>query len=330
MGQGNNASWPVGGATRQSGGNWVGRFEKPEDWNIWASMYSSNLELGQLITVGDSILKWTAAGVKFVDAAFATQADLDSFCSKIGTPIAPGSTATVAGVEKQWNDSYWIAPAALGGGIVYDGVTYPLPLTAPYKGYKIAVVNPAVPDGWSTLKWTGMGWAPPAGELIAATPPGLTTALVTPGVTTLTQIWASQVIPDYMTPPNLEMEISGNIGVKNSAGVAGCIVGCGICGGTPSGASAFNYPISASVTPASAFYNGAGSGVVGRRALIFRGAASFQHPDPVSSTGGISKDSGIMGGAVSGENRLYAMAKPSSPSDQVRFDGAQVWSKGNL
>lgn len=107
MGRGNNASWPVGGATRQSGGNWVGRFEKPEDWSIWASMYSSYLELGQLITVGDSILKWTAAGVRFVDAVFATQADLDSFCSKLGATIAPGSTATVAGVAKTWDGTGW-------------------------------------------------------------------------------------------------------------------------------------------------------------------------------------------------------------------------------
>lgn len=117
--QGSNASWPVGGATRQSGGNWVGRFEKPEDWSIWASMYSSNLELGQLITVGDAILKWTASGVKFVDAVFATQADFDSFCSKIGTPIATGSTATVAGAMASWNGSAW---GAMGGNVTpcYD------------------------------------------------------------------------------------------------------------------------------------------------------------------------------------------------------------------
>lgn len=121
--QGSNASWPVGGATRQSGGNWVGRFEKPEDWVIWASMYSSNLELGQLITVGDSILKWTASGIKFVDAVFATQDDLDSFCSKLGTNIAPGSTATVAGGAKQWNGTGWDAAGGSPADIIVSTPT---------------------------------------------------------------------------------------------------------------------------------------------------------------------------------------------------------------
>lgn len=158
--QGSNASWPVGRATRQSGGNWVGRFEKPEDWSIWASMYSSNLELGQLITVGDAILKWTASGVKFVDAVFATQADFDSFCSKIGTPIATGSTAMIAGVSFIYRDGAWVA----------DGLT-------PYADYatlsaqvptvgKIAQIPRLCGNGYFALRGNGTRWDVCPGESI--------------------------------------------------------------------------------------------------------------------------------------------------------------------
>lgn len=158
--QGSNASWPVGGATRQSGGNWVGRFEKPEDWSIWASMYSSNLELGQLITVGDAILKWTASGVKFVDAVFATQADFDSFCSKIGTPIATGSTAMVAGISFIYRDGAWVA----------DGLTpyadyATLSAQAPTVG-KIAQIPRLCGNGYFALRGNGTRWEVCPGESI--------------------------------------------------------------------------------------------------------------------------------------------------------------------
>lgn len=160
MGQGSNASWPVGGATRQSGGNWVGRFEKPEDWSIWASMYSSNLELGQLITVGDAILKWTASGVKFVDAVFATQADFDSFCSKIGTPIATGSTAMVAGVSSIYRDGAWVA-----NGLTPYADYATLSAQAPTVG-KIAQIPRLCGNGYFALRGNGTRWEVCSGESI--------------------------------------------------------------------------------------------------------------------------------------------------------------------
>ena len=159
--QGSNASWPVGGATRQSGGNWVGRFEKPEDWNIWASMYSSNLELGQLITVGDAILKWTASGVKFVDAVFATQADFDSFCSKIGTPIAPGSTASANGVQYAYVDGGWAAAVGLTPYADYTTLS----ARAPTVG-KIAQIPRLCGNGYFALRGNGIRWEVCPGESI--------------------------------------------------------------------------------------------------------------------------------------------------------------------
>ena len=239
MGQGNNASWPVGGATRQSGGNWVGRFEKPEDWSIWASMYSSNLELGQLITVGDAILKWTAAGVKFVDAAFATQADLDSFCSKIGTPIATGSTAMVAGVQYTYGAAGW---ASSEYGPIYNGTTLPLPTSG--ERCRIRVANPAVPHGWSWLEWTGMFWAPPSGELIAWYASDTYLAQATPGVQTLYKAWQSpDIIPDYMLADGGVITINASANVKNAAGVTGVHLMAGVSGSDPTSTEAATYPI---------------------------------------------------------------------------------------
>lgn len=58
--------------------------------------------------------------------------------------LATDSTAMVAGIEKQWNGSYWIAPAALGGGI--DGVFIDSVSGSPSSQLaftKIAIIDPA-------------------------------------------------------------------------------------------------------------------------------------------------------------------------------------------
>lgn len=286
--------------------------------------------LAQATDVPGTNLEWMKTAAYPTGAWFGDLGELGTTAFRDGLftgYLATGARASVNGVQYTYGAAGWGAPP---GAWVYVGTN--IPLSGSYIGQLIQVDNAAVPGGRSILRWNGTIWAPPAGELIASTPAGLTTAGVTPAVTDLTKIWESPVIPDYMLPIFLEMEISGNMGARNAggAGVAGCVLGCGIVGSVPTAIIAFSYPLSATVTPPTAFSNGIGSGQSGKRMLIFRGASSFSHQDPNSTVGGVIKDSGSMGNFVSGANRLYAMAKPSSVTDTIRLDGIQVWSKGNL
>ena len=194
-------------------------------------------------------------------------------------------------------------------------------------GAEAVVPNAAVPRGVSRLRRGAAVWAPPAGEPIATAAPSSDAApiaLVTPGVTTLVQIWASEIIPDYMVPNRLEMWVSGNLGVANASGIAGALVGLGLSGNVPSGTAEYLYPIASTRTPTIQF-QGIGSSVDAR--LATRRGGLFKHCDTAFAT---SYDQNPCGPFVSGNTKLYAMAKPSSVADQIRFDGAMVVSKGNL
>lgn len=147
--------------------------------------------------VADASGTWEASGVVIGDSDHeALSDDLGTFPDVARMPtkaVKIGATAkTTEGVPYSWGAAGWGAPP---GAWVYVGAT--LPALGSYIGQLIQVDNSAVPSGRSILRWNGTIWAPPAGELIAAaassTPGPL--ALVTPGVTTLTQIWASEVIP---------------------------------------------------------------------------------------------------------------------------------------
>ena len=194
-------------------------------------------------------------------------------------------------------------------------------------GATAIVPNAAVPGGLSRLRRGASVWAPPAGEPIAIATPASDTApiaLVTPGVTTLVQIWASEIIPDYMTPNLIEVFVSGNLGVANPSGIAGALVGLGLSGNVPSGTFSHMYPIAVTRMPINQF-TGIGSATDAR--LATRRGGFFKHCDPAGAT---SYDQNTCGPFVSGNTKLYAMAKPSSVADQIRFDGAMVVSKGNL
>ena len=262
----------------------------------------------------------------------ANQASLDAVPTLY---LATSSTAMVAGIEKAWDGSYWTAPAALGGGIVYDGTTYPLPLTAPYKGYKIAVVNPAVPDGWSTLKWTGTGWVPPKGELIAAVWRGAApVALVTPGVIGQVEIFGatgnlSKIIPGYMIPAGLLMKIQGGISIRNAAGGApNAQVRLGVSAVALTQSQA---PLWRSITPAAGF---AGIGqswtdhpTVIDCAYVTRRIEESTFASPVN-TG--SFPGNTCGTFFENATRLLAYATTTSVTDQIQFDGCELISEGNL
>lgn len=262
--------------------------------------------------------KWAGASV----GTFSSFAELDAL-PKGG--LAVGAQATANGVPYTYQ----------GGGAGWRNAFSPnyvgssIPPLGSYVGEFIQVDNPAVPGGRSILRWTETLWAPPAGELIAAavssTPSPV--ALVTPGALTLTQIWASPVIPDYMIPNLLQMEIVGNYGVSNGSGVSGAILGIGLCGAVPVKGGADDYPLGLSLTP-SVIFVGITSGTHGRRHVSRRGSA-FYHQN-----GGSGQASGIeyasTGPRNPGSNKLYAMAKASHVNDSFRLEHIEVYSRGNL
>ena len=195
-------------------------------------------------------------------------------------------------------------------------------------GAEAEVPNAAVPGGVSRLRRGAAVWAPPAGELIAAACPISPTGpivLVSPGVTTLTKVWESPIIPDYMLPDLLDMEISSSIGALNSVSqVNTVVVGCCIAGQVPIGALKTDYPGPADIVPSSTVHNGE----YPVRYSFSRRGSFFNHPFLPSTR--TSYDYSSAGAFISGANRLYAMVKPGHVSDQIRFDSSYVWSKGNL
>lgn len=212
-----------------------------------------------------------------------------------------------------------------GAPYVYNGTARPLPVAGDYIGQRIMVANAAVPRGVSRLEWTGAIWAPPAGELIAGIWCGANpVALVTPGVTSLTKIYASPVIPDYMLPDGLIFTANSIMSAANASGVSGCMLGVTISGNTPTGATAQLYARGATVTPGgNPLALGASVATAQRKATAFR----TSHGEMPSA---FAFDLSPIGTFVSNACKLYAMAKPSGVNDQIRFDGASVISMGAL
>lgn len=264
----------------------------------------------------------TAEMLKQIPKAFDSIDDLLSTAPKPGMRAAasdaPGSM--LYEVEGKWGGSFGYVSAL-------QVATLQAAIASIAIGAKAVVPNAAVLGGVSRLRRGATVWAPPAGEPIAIATPSSDAApiaLVTPGVTTLVQIWASEIVPDYMVPNLLEMWVSGNLGVANASGIAGALVGIGLSGNVPSGTAEYTYPIASMRTP-NTLFGGIGSSIDTR--LATRRGGFFKHGDVSFAT---SYDQNTCGPFVSGNNKLYAMAKPSSVADQIRFDGAMVVSRGNL
>ena len=221
-----------------------------------------------------------------------------------------------------WAASEW---GAGGAPYVYNGTTRPLPTAGDYIGQRIMVANVAVPRRVSRLEWTGTIWAPPSGELIAGIWGSVNpVALVTPGVTTLTQIYASPVIPDYMLPDGVVFTTNAIMAATNAAGVYGCVIGVTISGSQPTDVLAQFYARGVTITP------GGNPQALGTSvATAYRKASAFRtsHGEVPS---GLTFNATPIGTFASGACRLYAMAKPSGVADQIRFDGASVISMGAL
>lgn len=241
--------------------------------------------------------------------------------------LGVGSRATLPSGPVTWRG------AGSGGWGDVSTLSAP-PASGTYVGQIIWVANPAVPRGRSRLEWTGTVWAPPAGEMIAAIWRGASpVALVTPGNTSLTVVYQSQIIPDYMLPANIKARICGFMSAKNAAGVANCLLAMAISGNVPTVTYqyAYAYPLGTAVTP-----NSAGIGI------------GLTPTNPRTPHCGIisvpnarnyflqSFNAGPMEMAstdfqfVAGQNRVYAMAQPSGAADQIQLDGYSIVSEGNL
>lgn len=256
---------------------------------------------------------------------FANIAEANAWAAANPSSLFLGLLATSNGQQISWGAAGWGAPP---GAWVYVGAT--LPALGSYIGQLIQVDNSAVPSGRSILRWNGTIWAPPRGEPIAVKwrTAAAPIANVTPGVTTLTEIYGasagSPIIPDYMLPDGLVFEASGWIAAYNTAGVSGCVVGIGISGSIMTGNNESYYPHGSATTPAptglGAPYNTRGRGMVSGG--LFKGASGN------GNGGGIMHNA--HGTVVAGATRVWAMAKPSGVADRIQLDGYSFVSEGNL
>lgn len=318
--------WKVGGATRQTGGNWSGRFALPEDFAAWYVTNGRYLEQGQMATVGDALVKWDGSAFKIIDATFASTVEADAWVAKVGAPIATNSTATIAGTLVRYGGAGvgWVASFGDAVGAVYNGTTIPLPTpSVSLLGSKIPVVNPAVPRGYSWLECNGTAWVPPTGELIAGTwRNGASIAAVTPGVAaTVVTIWESVVIPDYMLPAGLVYLVRGAFVVKNASGVANALGGVGLCANTYVLSGNASFPVGFSATPDANGQNGGQWQGLG----LLEGGIFYNQ-----GNGNRSLTFGTPGSFVSGQTKLRAVARPSGVADQYILDGASVISMGSV
>lgn len=253
---------------------------------------------------------------------FSNIAEANAWAAANPSSLFPGLLATSNGQQISWGAAGWGAPP---GAWVYVGAT--LPALGAYIGQLIQVDNAAVPGGRSILRWNGTIWAPPAGELIASAWRGSSpVALVTPGAVAVTKIWESEIIPDYMIPSMLAMEMFGMAAAYNASGVPGCVLGFSLNNAVPSGASVFGYFLSASVTPPP-FGAGVNSSI--RAKLQRNGAFVYNNGDGSSFSGGHLQSS-TTGAFSSNAMRLYLMAKPSGIADQINMSGVSLVSVGNL
>lgn len=268
------------------------------------------------------------------------------FCGSVGAlPTSTNlgdSTADInsSGTLTHWDHtvaSGWVRRSVTTAAVPDYYATYSA-LTATYPnggalGQIVWLPNPAVPLGRSRLQWNGTAWVPPAGEPIILINPQLNGSAIvdiTPGVTTLLQIWASNVIPDYMIPDGLNMSIEGNIGAMNSVSQTNTVLlGFALSGSVPTAIAYGAYIPASNQTPNAAFPKGLGSGIYYQR-LISRYNDAFRGPDPVYGDGSVSLSGVTTGYAVSNSIRLYAMANPGHISDRILFYRAAVYSKGNL
>lgn len=224
-----------------------------------------------------------------------------------------------------------LANWTLGNGVlVPGGRPYFAVCPTSYVADSIDVYNPCVPALKTRMDWrSSLGiYVPPAGELILQTPATLPVRSVTPGVTDLTAIWSSEVIPDALLPVGAQYDISAVIGAGNpTAGVSGCLLAVGVSGGVPTGLYTYLYPIAQSVTPGTGVFNGITENTI---RAFYRYSADATGFRCSSGSGNTGLNSNATGSFVAGNNKAYAMAKCSSTTDVIRLDNIKITSRGVL
>lgn len=276
------------------------------------------------------IRKWNENGGNFVGPTFGSYAKL----------AASGYVGKAVISAYEGSDVYRRADGKIGGflgaltvanGGLSDANTIAMQTTNLLYGAEAVVPNPAVPLGISRLRVGPNGWAPPSGEMIVgtwATGTDLWPKLVTPGSTNLTQIWVSSVIPDYMVPDKIDAEVSIALGVKNAVSQAAqTLLGASIGGSTPIAVSTTDYISGFLATPSGVTYVGGTTGDLVRQNVVRR-AGRFRRS--YQAGGRPCYDYAQSGIFSSGTTRFYVMAKPGHVSDEIQFDSAFVWAKGNI
>jgi hypothetical protein len=202
------------------------------------------------------------------------------------------------------------------------------PAQGNFKGEIIYVPNPAVPRGMSRLEWTGSIWCPPVGELIAgafASSSVNPLVLVTPGVTTLTTIMSTSIIPDYMLPNLLEWDVCATMGAQNLTGTGTCLLGVSISGNVTSIDQSY-YAIASNTSPTQS-PNYSGLDPSGSYRVETRRGNNIKHPWSATRDFYDYPNSQPF---ISNSNKLYAVAVPDSTSTIIRLDSMAAYSRGNL
>ena len=216
------------------------------------------------------------------------------------------------------------------GTIVYNPASLPTPT---YVGQQIYITNPAVPSGRSKVEWNGTIWVPPYGELIANImgAGGAPIFNITPGVLTLTQLYAGSVIPDVMLPDGLTFQSMWEMDIYSTTGVANCISLVTLSSTTPvSIAGGGNGMHATSVTPVAGGTTAATQNVVKTHQRIgttIKGNYGLWGITVGNNSPARSVQKGTFG---TGATKIYCMAQPSSVNDNFRLFSFQIWSAGGL
>jgi len=290
---------------------------------------------GRLVVVGT---KWGGYVGMFPDLA--------TLNAVTKTNIAAGAKASVVGIgEYELIGGAWVAQLTRNsiGTLSTNGVAlvvqeeYFATTTARDTAYPSGgflgqicwMPNTNVPLGRSRLRWNGTIWAPPAGENIICLfgAAGAAVAQVTPGVLTLSQVYKSALIPDYMIPDGIAFGYHWEHSTKNASGVANSIAYVELSGATPTATDGGTALVGQSLNPSSSNWTNDQPHHGQRVGTQFAHAWGLFSQG--SGAGQTTQRSSVSGAFVSNGTYLYVMAKPTHVSDQENFISFRMWSVGN-
>jgi hypothetical protein len=198
---------------------------------------------------------------------------------------------------------------------------------------EIWVANPAVPRLESRL-WRnaeGTGYGPPRGELICqeiGKSAPLFASIV--GVNSLLRVYRGPIIPDYMFPDGIAIDLKGHFGVRNAAGSAGVRLGACISGVEPTDTGGNSYPLGLQNSTPTTSGVGNVNQITGRQT---RDGATFwggQWCATEMNLSGLASQASrdVKGSAVfaSGSMRFYLMAVTTHANDFAMLNSYEAWA----